>query len=247
MNGGKRRLCLILPNKPRGDNRRHLTCPQCLASSPPGGPRSPQSAERLRYRPLIDVPADGSKCLLNHGADAAMPRPPPLPREGRPPGLGPQPHADFPYDPLSSVLIIAPALPITHFSVSEINVKALISLLIVAALSGCAQLQAMRNDGAQPSAPAPQVPAKIVDITIPADALGARDPHLTAVLVKVGALASKQPQQTTIVIAALAQDFPYLNQSVKRGIASSRAGSVLVEDVTVGSCQPYSVQVKPTE
>lgn len=125
--------------------------------------------------------------------------------------------------------------------------KALTCLLIVAALSGCAQLQAMRTDGAQSSASVPQVPAKIVDITIPADALGARDPQLTAVLAKVGAVASKQPRQTTIVIAALAQDFPYLNQSVKRGIVQSRAGSVLVEDITVGSCQPYSIQVKPTE
>jgi hypothetical protein len=125
--------------------------------------------------------------------------------------------------------------------------KALIGLLIVAALSGCAQLQAMRSGDPTQSAPAVQAPAKLVDITIPADALGARDPHLTAVLAKVGAVASKQPEPTTIVIAALTQDFAYLNQSIKRGIAPSRAASVRLENVTAGSCQPYRVQVKPTE
>lgn len=142
-------------------------------------------------------------------------------------------------------------LPITHFSVSEIKVKApispLTSLLVVAALSGCAQLQALRSDGPQQSASASQTSTKIVDFTIPPDALGARDPHLTAVLAKVGAVASKQPQPTTIRVAALAQDFPYLNQAIKRGIAPSRAGSIQLEDAAVGSCQPYSVQVKPTE
>lgn len=125
--------------------------------------------------------------------------------------------------------------------------KALVSLLVIAALSGCAQLQALRSDGAQQSASAAQTPAKLVDITLPADALGARDPHLTEVLAKVGTVASKQPGPTTIVIAALAQDFSYLNQAVKRGIAPARASYVRLENVTVGSCQPYSIQVKPTE
>ena len=126
--------------------------------------------------------------------------------------------------------------------------KALTSLLIVVALSGCAQMQAMRsNDGRQSAATSGAQTAKLVDIAIPADALGARDPHLTEVLVKVGAVASKQPQPTRIVIAALAQDFPYLNQSVKRGIAPARAGAIQIENVTVGSCHPYSVQVLPTE
>ncbi|MGN6651429.1 hypothetical protein [Trinickia sp.] len=127
--------------------------------------------------------------------------------------------------------------------------KALTCLLIVVALSGCAQMQALRsNDGRQAAAGSgAQTSTKLVDIAIPADALGARDPHLTEVLVKVGAVASKQPQPTRIVIAALAQDFPYLNQSVKRGITPARAGAVQIEDVTAGSCQPYSVQVLPTE
>ena len=134
-----------------------------------------------------------------------------------------------------------------QFFVSEIHVKAVISVLIVAALSGCAQLQAMKSDGTPAAAAVGRPSAKMVDFTIPPDALGARDPHLTAVLAKVGALASKQTQSTTIVIAALAQDFPYLNQAVKRGIAPARAAQVQLDDVTVGSCQPYSVQIKPTE
>lgn len=125
--------------------------------------------------------------------------------------------------------------------------KTFTCLLIAAALSGCAQMQASRSNDGQSSAATAHAPAKLVDITIPADALGARDPHLTEVLVKVGTLASRQPQPTRIVIAALAQDFPYLNQSVKRGIAPGHAGSVNIENVTAGSCQPYSVQVLPTE
>lgn len=125
--------------------------------------------------------------------------------------------------------------------------KALVSLLVVAALSGCAQLQALQSNGQPAAAAAPQQAARLVDITIPADALGARDPRLTDVLSKVGTLASKQPQPTTVVIAALSQDFTYLNQAVKRGIAPARAGSVRLENVTAGSCQPYTVQVKPTE
>lgn len=110
-------------------------------------------------------------------------------------------------------------------------------------------MQALRsNDGRQSAATSDaQASAKLVDIAIPADALGARDPHLTEVLVKVGAVASKQPKPTRIVIAALAQDFPYLNQSVKRGIAPARAGAIRIENVTVGSCHPYSVHVLPTE
>lgn len=74
-------------------------------------------------------------------------------------------------------------------------------------------MQASRSNDARSSAAAAraQASAKLVDIAIPADALGARDPHLTEVLVKVGTLASRQPRPTRIVIAALAQDFTYLN------------------------------------
>jgi hypothetical protein len=126
-------------------------------------------------------------------------------------------------------------------------VKLLIGLVIVAALSGCAQLQSQHPDASANVSAAAAAPKKIVDFVIPADALGARDPQLTEVLAKVGTVASKQPQPTTIVVAALPQDFAYLNQSVKRGISPQRTAAIRLENVAVGSCQPYSVQVKPTE
>ncbi|KVT91168.1 hypothetical protein WK59_04875 [Burkholderia ubonensis] len=115
-----------------------------------------------------------------------------------------------------------------------------------AALTGCAQFQPGRQDAnAHNDAPASSTP--LVDFVIPADALGARDPQLTAVLAKVGALASKQPQPMTIRVAAPPQDFGYLNQSIRRGIATQRAGAVRVENVAAGSCRPYSVQVGATQ
>ncbi len=123
--------------------------------------------------------------------------------------------------------------------------KLLACLLVVAALAGCAQLQTDVNSRAQP--PAQPSSTNIVDFVIPADALGARDPQLTNVLGKVGALAAKQPQSTTIVIAALAQDFPYLNQAVQRGIPTRHSNLVNIENVTTGSCRPYTVQLKPAE
>jgi hypothetical protein len=126
-------------------------------------------------------------------------------------------------------------------------VKLLISLFVVAALSGCAQFQAAHPDtSANATAPEP-ANQKLVDFVIPADALGARDPQLTDVLAKVGTVASKQSQPMTIVIAALPQDFAYLNQSVRHGIVAQRIAAIRLENVAVGSCQPYSVQVKPTE
>lgn len=127
------------------------------------------------------------------------------------------------------------------------SIRSLTCLLIIAALPGCAQLQALRADGPQQSASAGRTSSQVVDFTIPPDALGARDPHLAAILGKVGAVASKQPQPTTIRVAALAQDFSYLNQAIKRGIAPSRAASIELENLAVGSCQPYRIQVGPTE
>jgi hypothetical protein len=139
-------------------------------------------------------------------------------------------------------------LPITQSLAWERILKLLASLLVVATLAGCAQLQGMRTNAASGGdAQAQPAQAKIVDFVIPADALGARDPQLTEILGKVGAIAAKQPQPTTIVIAALAQDFSYLDQAVRRGIPAQRSGSVRIDNLTTGSCQPYSVQVKPTE
>ncbi|HXZ10218.1 MAG TPA: hypothetical protein VEI25_19375 [Paraburkholderia sp.] len=126
--------------------------------------------------------------------------------------------------------------------------KLLTSLLVVSALAGCAQLQTGHTDANADAHPdAHPRPAAIVDFVIPADALGARDPKLTEVLTKVGNVAAKQSQPTTVVVAALPQDFTYLNQSIRRGIGPQRTGSVQLEDLAVGSCQPYSIQVKPTD
>jgi hypothetical protein len=127
-------------------------------------------------------------------------------------------------------------------------VKLLASLFVMAALAGCAQLQGMHTDAASRGGAQTQpAPAKIVDIVIPADALGARDHQLTEILGKVGEVAAKQSEPVTIVIAALAQDFPYLDQAVLRGIPPQRGGSIRIDNLTAGSCQPYSVQIKPTE
>ena len=125
--------------------------------------------------------------------------------------------------------------------------RLLASLFVVAAFSGCAQLQALHPDAGNADAKAQSATAGVVDLVIPPDALGARDPQLSDVLAKVGAVAAKQPQPTTIVIAALAQDFGYLDQAVRRGIPPQRATAVRIDNVTTGSCQPYSVRVKPTE
>ncbi|MGU7774226.1 hypothetical protein ACV229_29120 [Burkholderia sp. MR1-5-21] len=124
--------------------------------------------------------------------------------------------------------------------------KPILILVVAAALAGCAQLQPGHQDANAHNDASP-APTKLVDFVIPADALGARDPQLTAVLAKVGALASRQPQPMTIRVAALPQDFSYLNQSIRRGMAAQRGASVRVENVAAGSCQPYSVQLGPTQ
>ncbi|MBN3786179.1 hypothetical protein [Burkholderia sp. Ac-20353] len=124
--------------------------------------------------------------------------------------------------------------------------KPFVIFVVVAALTGCAQLQPGRQD-ANAHNDASSASAKLVDFVIPADALGAHDPQLTAVLAKVGTLASKQSQPMTIRVAARPQDFGYLNQSIRRGVATQRAASVHVENVAAGSCQPYTVQLGPTQ
>jgi hypothetical protein len=125
--------------------------------------------------------------------------------------------------------------------------RLLASVFVVAAFAGCAQLQATRPDAGNADAKTQPASASVVDIVIPPDALGARDPQLSEVLAKVGAVAAKQAQPTTIVVAALAQDFGYLDQAVRRGIPPQRAALVRIDNVATGSCQPYSVRVKPTE
>ncbi|MGF6726275.1 hypothetical protein P3T43_005664 [Paraburkholderia sp. GAS41] len=110
-------------------------------------------------------------------------------------------------------------------------------------LAGCAQMPAVT--ATQP--PKPLATNEIMSFTIPPDALGARDPQLTAVLGKVGALAATQKQPTTILVTALGQDFPYLNQAIWRGVPAQHAVKLSLDNLTVGANQPYSVSIKPTQ
>jgi hypothetical protein len=121
-------------------------------------------------------------------------------------------------------------------------VKQAYFFVAVLALAGCAQLPP--KDAAQP--PKTPVSTDIVNFRIPPDALGARDPQLTAVLVKVGALAAAQKQPTTILVTALGADFPYLNQAIWRGIPAQHPVKISLENLTAGANQTYSVSVKPT-
>jgi hypothetical protein len=119
----------------------------------------------------------------------------------------------------------------------------LFAIAVAIAVTGCAPMPAAST--AQTDKPA--APADIIRFEIPADALGARDPQLTAILAKAGALAAAQKQPTTILVTALAQDFPYLNQSIWKGVPSKHTVKLSLENLTAGARQPYSVAIKPTQ
>jgi hypothetical protein len=120
-------------------------------------------------------------------------------------------------------------------------VKRAAYLLALLAVTGCAQLQQANT------APAVKSTAQneIMHFDIPADALGARDPQLGAVLAKAGALAASQKQPVVIRVTALGQDLPYLNQAIWRGVPSQQANKPLLENLTAGPNQTYSVLIKP--
>ena len=121
--------------------------------------------------------------------------------------------------------------------------KQLLFFVALLTLAGCAQVPAVT--ATQPQKP----PAtnEIMSFTIPPDALGARDPQLTAVLAKAGALAAAQKQPTTILVTALGQDFSYLNQAIWRGVPAQHAVRLSLDNLTAGPNQPYSVSIKPTQ
>jgi hypothetical protein len=118
---------------------------------------------------------------------------------------------------------------------------AIVALLV---MTGCAQLPA-QNAAAQ--ADKPPVAAGTLSFEIPADALGAHDPQLASVLAKVGAFAAAQKQPTTILVTALAQDLPYINQAIWKGMPARRLTRISLENLTAGAHQSYSVSVKPTQ
>ncbi|MGA3249673.1 MAG: hypothetical protein ABSD12_16175 [Paraburkholderia sp.] len=121
--------------------------------------------------------------------------------------------------------------------------KQLLFFVALLTLAGCAQVPVVT--ATQPQKP--PVTTEIMSFTIPPDALGARDPQLTAVLAKAGALAATQKQPTTILVTALGQDFPYLNQAIWRGVPAQHAVKLSLDNLTAGANQPYSVSVKPTQ
>ncbi len=121
--------------------------------------------------------------------------------------------------------------------------KQLLFFVALLTLAGCAQVPAVT--ATQPQKP--PVSNEIMSFTIPPDALGARDPQLTAVLAKAGALAAAQKQPTTILVTALGQDFSYLNQAIWRGVPAQHAVRLSLDNLTAGPNQPYSVSIKPTQ
>jgi hypothetical protein len=115
--------------------------------------------------------------------------------------------------------------------------------VVLLVLAGCAQLPAATVTQAA-KAPAS---GEIMNFIVPADALGARDPQLGTVLAKAGTLAAQQHQPTTVLVTALAADFPYLNQAIWKGVVSQPAAKVNLENLTAGMNQSYSVSIKPAQ
>ncbi|HWV07870.1 hypothetical protein [Ralstonia sp.] len=115
-----------------------------------------------------------------------------------------------------------------------------LTLAALLALAGCAQMPAQTPASVARTAPI----GEVMTFAIPPDALGAHDPQLTAVLTKAGALAAAQKRAATIQVAALAQDFRYLNQALWNGVPAQRAGYVRLENLTVSASQPYSVTIR---
>lgn len=115
--------------------------------------------------------------------------------------------------------------------------------VVLLALAGCAQMPAVTTTQTEKAAP----PSEIMSFAIPPDALGARDPQLSTVLAKAGALAATQTQPTTILVTALGQDLPYLNQAIWKGVPAQHKVKLSLENLTAGANQSYSVSIKPTQ
>jgi hypothetical protein len=125
-------------------------------------------------------------------------------------------------------------------SSGESFVKQQACIVVLLALAGCAQMPAVTSTQPEKAA----APGEIMSFTIPPDALGARDPQLTAVLAKAGALAAAQPQPAAIRVTALGQDFPYLNQAIWRGVPAQRKARLTLENLTAGANQTYTVSIR---
>ncbi|SPB18606.1 hypothetical protein NOV72_05806 [Caballeronia novacaledonica] len=117
------------------------------------------------------------------------------------------------------------------------------AIAVAIAVTGCAPMPVASTAPTDK----PAASAEIIRFEIPADALGARDAQLTAILAKAGALAAAQKQPTTILVTALAQDFPYLNQAIWKGVPARHTVKLSLENLTAGARQPYSVSIKPSQ
>lgn len=112
------------------------------------------------------------------------------------------------------------------------------------ALSGCAQMANVSSSAPAASGDAIDKAQLVYSFHLPPDALGARDPQLTSVLRKAGALAAAQKQPTVILVTALGQDFRYLNQAIWNGVPTRQAGNVRLENMTAGPTDTYSVSIR---
>ncbi|WP_345816543.1 hypothetical protein AAGS40_22125 [Paraburkholderia sp. PREW-6R] len=92
-----------------------------------------------------------------------------------------------------------------------------------------------------------RAPNEVIGFELPPDALGARDPQLSAVLARAGALAAAQTQPAVVLVTALGQDFTYLNQAVWKGVPAQRAARVSFENRVAGVGQPYSVSIRTVQ
>jgi hypothetical protein len=128
----------------------------------------------------------------------------------------------------------------SHEILEGLDVKRALFLLALLAVTGCAQLQQANTAQAAKT----QASNEIMHFDIPADALGARDPQLSAVLAKAGALAAAQKQPTVIRVTALGQDLPYVNQAIWKGVPPQQASKLTLENLTAGANQTYSVSIK---
>lgn len=130
-----------------------------------------------------------------------------------------------------------------HETLEGLDVTRAVFLLVLFAVTGCAQLQPASTAQVDKL----PVPKEIMRFDIPADALGARDQQLSAVLAKAGALAAVQKQQTVIRVTALGQDLPYINQAIWKGVPPETPMKPTLENLTAGASQTYSVSIKPLQ
>lgn len=125
-----------------------------------------------------------------------------------------------------------------------VSYSAIVAVATALAMTACAPMPAANPAAQTDKAP---VATGTLSFEIPADALGARDPQLGAILAKAGALAAAQKQPTTILVTALAQDLPYINQAIWKGVPTRRTVRLTLDNQTAGARQPYSVSIKPTQ